>query len=70
MDCNKGSLSLEVEIVAKETDKTAIKNQHPNCLSSDGEEVDKKDASKEKSDTQEHGVDISELETFWRYYIA
>ncbi|MFW9801819.1 MAG: hypothetical protein ACFFFC_04170 [Candidatus Thorarchaeota archaeon] len=56
--------------MAKETDKTAIKNQHPNCLSSDGEDVDKKDASKEKNETQEHGVDISELETFWRYYIA
>ncbi|MFX0054763.1 MAG: hypothetical protein ACFFAX_04465 [Promethearchaeota archaeon] len=56
--------------MVKETDKPGIKNQHPNCLSSDGEDVDKKDASKEKYEPQKHGVDVSELETFWRYYIA
>jgi hypothetical protein len=70
MDCNMGSLSLEVEIVAKEIDKTLSKSQHPNRQSSDGEDVDKKDASQLKKETQEHGVDVSELETFWRYYVA
>ena len=70
MDCDKGSLSLEVEIVAKETKKPVVKNQHPNSQSSDGEDVDKKDAAKKKNETQEHVVDVSELETFWRCYIA
>jgi hypothetical protein len=70
MDCNTGSLSLEVENMAKETDKTVVKNQHLTCQSSDGEDVDKKDASENKNETQGHGIDISELDTFWRYYIA
>ena len=57
--------------MAKETDKTVVQNHsHPNCHSSDGEDVDKKDASRKKKEEPKHGVDSSELETFWRYYIA
>ncbi|MFW9913039.1 MAG: hypothetical protein ACFFEU_11240 [Candidatus Thorarchaeota archaeon] len=56
--------------MAKETDKTVVKNQHLTCQSSDGEDVDKKDASENKNETQRHGIDVSELDTFWRYYIA
>ncbi|MFW9890495.1 MAG: hypothetical protein ACFFER_20155 [Candidatus Thorarchaeota archaeon] len=56
--------------MAKETDKTVVKNQHPTCQSSDGEDVYKKDASKKKDETQKHGIEVSELETFWRCYIA
>ena len=67
----KQSLSLEVEIVTKETDKTVVKKQlHPNSHSSDGEDVDKKDAPQQKKETVDLGLDESELETFWRYYVA
>jgi hypothetical protein len=60
-----------VEIVAKETDKTVVKKRsHPNGSSSDREDVEEKDASQKKKEKRETGVDESELETFWRYYIA
>ncbi|MHA2081857.1 MAG: hypothetical protein ACXABV_06045 [Candidatus Thorarchaeota archaeon] len=57
--------------MTKETDKTVVKKQsHPNNQSSDGEDVGKTDASQQKKETRDLGVDESELETFWRYYIA
>jgi hypothetical protein len=67
----KQPLSLEVENVAKETDKTVVKkHSHPNNQSSDREDVEEKDVSQKKKETRKIGVDESELETFWRYYIA
>jgi hypothetical protein len=67
----KQSFSLEVENVVKETDKTVVKRQsHPNNQSSDREDVEEKDVSQKKKETRQIGVDESELETFWRYYIA
>ncbi|MHA1936727.1 MAG: hypothetical protein ACW97O_00820 [Candidatus Thorarchaeota archaeon] len=57
--------------MTKETDKTVVKKQsHPNGSSSDREDVKEKDASQKKKENRETGVDESELETFWRYYIA
>ncbi|MFW9966999.1 MAG: hypothetical protein ACFFEA_07580 [Candidatus Thorarchaeota archaeon] len=57
--------------MAKETDKTAVKNQsHPEGQSFEGDDVDDKDASRKKKETREIIVDVSELETFWRSYIA
>ncbi len=67
----KQSLSLEVENVVKETDKTVVKRQsHPNSQSSEREDVEEKDASQKKHETRDISADESELETFWRYYIA
>ena len=57
--------------MVKEPDNTVVKQQsHPNSQSSNGEDVDEKDAIPKKEDKHEHSADESELETFWRYYIA
>ena len=57
--------------MAKESDKTLVKNQsHPNSQPSDGEDLDKKDAPHKKKEAPKPSEDVSELETFWRYYIA
>jgi hypothetical protein len=67
----KQSLSLEVENVVKETNKAVVKRQsHPNSQSSEREDVKEKDASQKKKETRDISADESELETFWRYYIA
>ncbi|MHA2065061.1 MAG: hypothetical protein ACXABY_11860 [Candidatus Thorarchaeota archaeon] len=56
--------------MAKETDNTAVKSQHPNGQSSDREDTDEKDVSQKKKETLVPIEDVSELETFWRSYIA
>lgn len=57
--------------MAKEPDKIVGDYQsHPNCQSSDGEDIDKKDATQKKKEESKPGVDISDLETFWRSYIV
>ncbi|MFW9846890.1 MAG: hypothetical protein ACFFD6_09090 [Candidatus Thorarchaeota archaeon] len=57
--------------MTKETENPAIKNQpHPNDLPPDGEASDTKDAPNKENEKKQTGVEISELETFWRYYIA
>lgn len=57
--------------MVKETDKTVVKKQsHSNSPSSDREDVEEKNATQKKKETRETGEDESELETFWRYYIA
>jgi len=64
-------LSQEVENMAKEPDKTLGNYvSHPNCQSSDGEDIDKTDATQKKKEVSKLGVDISDLETFWRSYIV
>jgi hypothetical protein len=66
----KQAISLEVEIVVKEPDNTVVKqHSHPNSQSSDGEDADDEDAIPNKKDKPD-SVDASELEMFWRYYIA
>ena len=64
------NLSLEVENLAKKSDKTAVESQRPNDQSSDREDIDEKDVAREKKETQVPIEDVSELETFWRSYIA
>jgi hypothetical protein len=64
------NLSLEVENLAKETEDTEVKSQHPNSQSSDREDVDEKDVSEKKNEKRVPIEDLSELETFWRSYIA
>ncbi|MGD9381664.1 MAG: hypothetical protein PVI03_04395 [Candidatus Thorarchaeota archaeon] len=57
--------------MVKETNKAVVKRQsHPNSQSSEREDVKEKDASQKKKETRDISADESELETFWRYYIA
>ncbi|MHA2141501.1 MAG: hypothetical protein ACXADC_05125 [Candidatus Thorarchaeota archaeon] len=56
--------------MAKETEDTEVKSQHPNSQSSDREDVDEKDVSEKKNEKRVPIEDLSELETFWRSYIA
>ncbi len=59
-----------MENLAKKSDKTAVESQRPNDQSSDREDIDEKDVAREKKETQVPIEDVSELETFWRSYIA
>lgn len=69
--CLEGTISLVVEKVTKETENLAINGEpHPTDLPPDGEASDTKEASNKDKEKQQMQLEPSELETFWRYYIA